>query len=275
MSVRHDTIARMTVLGLIFPPDRPPEQLKPVATAADAAGLEQLWLWEDCFQESGIATAAAVLAWTDRLTVGIGLLPVPLRNVALTAMEFATLERLFPGRLVPGIGHGVLDWMGQVGARAESPMTLLAEYTTALRDLLHGREVTVSGRYVHLDGVRLDWPPDPAPPLLVGAVRPKTARLAGELADGVILTGETQPEALPELLGHVRAARPDGPDPIVVAFVSVDSNLDAEQVAARANDYAAAGTTHVALLAVGDDEADLADYAGFVAREVRPLVECG
>lgn len=275
MSVRHDTIARMTVLGLIFPPDRPPEQLQPVAAAADAAGLEQLWLWEDCFQESGIATAAAVLAWTERLTVGIGLLPVPLRNVALTAMEFATLERLFPGRLLPGVGHGVLDWMGQVGARAESPMTLLAEYTTALRDLLHGREVTVSGRYVHLDGVRLDWPPDPAPPLLVGAVRPKTARLAGELADGVILTGETQPEALPELLGHVRTARPDGPDPIVVAFVSVDSNLDAEQVASRANDYAAAGTTHVALLAVGDDEADLADYAGFVAREVRPLVECG
>ena len=47
--------------------------------------------------------------------MGIGLLPVPLRNVALTAMELATLERLFPGRLAPGIGHGVLDWMGQVG----------------------------------------------------------------------------------------------------------------------------------------------------------------
>ena len=54
-----------------------------------------MWLWEDCFAESGIATAAAALAWTERLTVGIGLLPVPLRNVALSAMENATLERLF------------------------------------------------------------------------------------------------------------------------------------------------------------------------------------
>ena len=47
--------------------------------------------------------------------VGIGLLPVPLRNLALAAMEIATLARLFPDRFVPAIGHGVLDWMGQVG----------------------------------------------------------------------------------------------------------------------------------------------------------------
>ena len=57
--------------------------------------------------------------------VGIGVLPVPLRNVALTAMETATLHRLFPGRLTVGVGHGVQDWMGQVGARPESPVTLL------------------------------------------------------------------------------------------------------------------------------------------------------
>jgi alkanesulfonate monooxygenase SsuD/methylene tetrahydromethanopterin reductase-like flavin-dependent oxidoreductase (luciferase family) len=161
----------MTTLGAIFPPDLPPERLRAVALAADEAGLEQLWVWEDCFKESGVAAAAAVLAWTERLTVGIGLLPVPLRNVALTAMEVATLERLFPGRLVPGVGHGVLEWMAQVGARAESPMTLLREYTDALRRLLHGERVTTSGRYVQLDDVALDWPPSPPPPLLVGAVR--------------------------------------------------------------------------------------------------------
>ena len=56
-------------------------------------------MWEDCFSESGIATATAMLAATSRVTLGIGLLPVPLRNVALTAMELATVSRLFPGRL--------------------------------------------------------------------------------------------------------------------------------------------------------------------------------
>ena len=45
-------------------------------------------------------------------------------------MEIATIERLFPGRFVPAIGHGVQRWMGQVGARVESPLTLLPSTRT-------------------------------------------------------------------------------------------------------------------------------------------------
>jgi alkanesulfonate monooxygenase SsuD/methylene tetrahydromethanopterin reductase-like flavin-dependent oxidoreductase (luciferase family) len=161
----------VVTLAAIFPPSQPPERLGAVAAATESAGLEQLWVWEDCFAESGIATAAAFLAATRRVTIGIGLLPVPLRNVALTAMEIATLSRLFPGRLTAGVGHGVLDWMGQVGARAESPMTLLREYTAALYALLRGETVTTHGRYVRLDDVTLAWPPAVVPPLLVGGRR--------------------------------------------------------------------------------------------------------
>lgn len=264
----------MTTLGVIFSPDHPPEQLREVARSADEAGLEQLWLWEDCFFESGIAAAAAVLGWTERLAVGIGLLPVPLRNVALTAMEIATLERLFPGRLVAGIGHGVLDWMGQVGARVASPMTLLAEYATALRALLHGETVTVSGRYVHLDGVALDWPPTVAPPLLVGAVKPKTLEAATTHGDGVILTGETTPEALRAAGPHLDAGRRAGgraADEVVV-FMPVLDRPTAGSVAARVGEFAAAGATTVALLPVGDDPFPLPEFVRLVAGEVRAAV---
>jgi len=265
----------MTTLGVIFPPDLPPERLRGVARAADGAGVEQLWVWEDCFKESGIATAAAVLAWTERLAVGIGLMPVPLRNVALTAMEIATVERLFPGRLVPGVGHGVLDWMAQVGARTTSPMTLLREYTSALRALLHGETVTVSGRYVQLDHVALDWPPAAPPPLLVGAVRERTVRLAGELGDGVIFTGESTPADLRSGLDHLAAGRTtagrSGPSDVVV-FVPVQDGLTAEQTAEQVGAFAAAGATHVILLSVGE-EMPLERFAEFVGQKVRPLVD--
>ena len=264
----------MTTLGAIFPPDLPPERLRTVAVAADQAGLEQLWLWEDCFAESGIASAAAVLAWTERLTVGIGLLPVPLRNVALSAMELATLHRLFPGRLVPGIGHGVLDWMGQVGARAESPMTLLGEYTSALRQLLHGGTVSTAGRYVQLDRVALAWPPAAPPPLLVGAVKPRTIALAGELADGVILTGDTSPADLRAALPHLRGgaqASGRGDVPLVVVFIAVEAELPASAVADRVGEFADAGASHAILLAVGDGP-PLERFVEFVATEVRSLV---
>ncbi|MCR8671202.1 LLM class flavin-dependent oxidoreductase, partial [Agrococcus sp. HG114] len=179
----------MPQLSLIIPPDQAPERFVPVARAAESAGVEEVWLWEDCFAEPGPAPAAALLTATERLRVGIGLMPVPLRAAALTAMEIATLERMAPGRLLPGIGHGVLEWMGQAGVRAESPLTLLREHAEAIRLLLAGDEVSADGRYVQLDRVQLRWPPQSPPPLLVGAQRPKTLALAAELGDGVVLAG--------------------------------------------------------------------------------------
>ncbi len=116
----------MPTLAAIFPPTQAPERLAAVAAAAEESGLPELWVWEDCFSESGIATATAILAATSHVGVGIGLLPVPLRNVALTAMELATMSRLFPGRLTAGVGHGVSDWMSQVGAAA-----LVGDYALA------------------------------------------------------------------------------------------------------------------------------------------------
>jgi alkanesulfonate monooxygenase SsuD/methylene tetrahydromethanopterin reductase-like flavin-dependent oxidoreductase (luciferase family) len=259
----------VVTLAGIFPPSQPPERIGPVAAAADAAGLAQLWVWEDCFSESGIATAAAMLAMTSRLPVAIGLLPVPLRNVALTAMELATLARLFPGRLTAGIGHGVLDWMSQVGARAESPLTLLREYTAALSALLRGETVTVHGRYVQLEDVALDWPPAVAPPLLVGGVRPRTVALAGELADGVIISSGRSPAEIRATVGHFQAGR-GGPGDVVV-FTSASAASPAKDIAAMVSEYAAAGATHVAVNAAEED-ADLVGFVELLARDVAPLL---
>jgi alkanesulfonate monooxygenase SsuD/methylene tetrahydromethanopterin reductase-like flavin-dependent oxidoreductase (luciferase family) len=266
----------MSTVGVIFPPSRPPEELHDVALAAEASGVAELWLWEDCFAESGIASAAAVLAWTQQLRVGVGLLPVPLRNVALTAMELATLARLFPDRLRPGVGHGVLEWMGQVGARAQSPMALLQEYTTALRDLLHGETVSVSGQYVQLQDVTLAWPPNLVPPLLIGAVGPRTLELAGSLGDGVILTGDTTVDQLRAAMLHVRAGREASgrsDEAQIVVFHAVAGQPDASDVAATIEQYLAAGAGTVALLSVGDDAPPLTEFARFVGRDVQPLVQ--
>ncbi|MEV5530794.1 LLM class flavin-dependent oxidoreductase [Streptomyces prunicolor] len=186
----------MTGLGAVFRPQLPPERLRAVVQLADATGLEELWLWEDCFREGGISAAAAALAWSEQVRVGVGLLPVPLRNVAITAMEVATLDRLFPGRAILGVGHGVQDWMGQVGARVESPVTLLREHLDALRALLRGERLTTDGRYVKLDDVALDWPPTGPVEILAGATGPRTLRLAGAAADGTILTASTAPDGV-------------------------------------------------------------------------------
>jgi alkanesulfonate monooxygenase SsuD/methylene tetrahydromethanopterin reductase-like flavin-dependent oxidoreductase (luciferase family) len=200
----------MTDLGVIFRPQVNPPDLRAAVTTADAAGLDEFWLWEDCFDHGGVATLSAALAWSERIRVGIGLLPVPLRNPALTAMEVASLAQLFPGRAEIGLGHGVAEWMDQVGAKVGSPMTLLREYTDAVRRLVHNETVDVDGRYVQLRDVHLGWAPLRARPRLhVGAVGPKTVALAGEVADGLILTAGTTPDQLREKRAVYDAARGD------------------------------------------------------------------
>ncbi len=183
-------------IGVVFRPEFAPERLRGFVLAAEAAGMDDVWLWEDCFLQGGLASAAACLAWTKSLRVGLGLMPVPFRNPALAAMEIAVLARMFPGRFVPAAGHGVTQWMSQTGSGVASPMTLLREWVNATRALLHAETVTVNGTYVRLDGVSLDWPPAAVPLLLVGARGQKTLALAGEIADGVVLDAGLTPDGV-------------------------------------------------------------------------------
>lgn len=247
----------LPTMGVTFRPQLPPERLADVVAAADEAGVPELWLWEDCFLEGGIATAAAALARSTRIRVGLGLLPVPLRNPALAAMEIATLERLAPGRVIAGFGHGVLDWMGQVGARVASPLTLLREYVTAVRTLLAGGTVDARGRYVELRDVALDWPPAAPPQLVIGATGPKTLHLAGELGDGVVLTGGTDPDdvrAARLIIDEGYAASGREGRARVTVYVPVDTAEAglAARLRDRAAEFAAAGADAVSFEAPAD-----------------------
>jgi alkanesulfonate monooxygenase SsuD/methylene tetrahydromethanopterin reductase-like flavin-dependent oxidoreductase (luciferase family) len=284
----------MTILAATCWPQVPPERLREVARVAEESGLDELWLWEDCFWGGAMSTASALLAWTDRLPVGIGVLPVPLRNVALAAMEAAALQRLFPGRVTVGVGHGVQHWMGQVGARAGSPLTLLGEYLSALRGLLAGQRLTVDGRYVKLDDVALDWPPLAPAPVFAAAAGPRTLALSGQLADGTILDSSGTVDRVRDarrIIDEARAAAGrTGPHPIVLYLLTVTGPDaarrleamgragtaavagDAHAVAEAVRFWAAAGADKVVLHPAADDSDPLA-FIRFTAEQVRPLLE--
>lgn len=192
-------------LGVMFRCQYPPERLPAFARMAEAAGLDELWVVEDCFFNGGVSAAAVALAVTERITVGIGILPAVVRNAAYTAMELATLGRIFPGRLHAGLGHGVADWIRQVGAFPSSQLGALGETTTAVRDLLAGRTVDMRGAHVQLDEVALDHPPaqERAPLVSLGVTGPKSLALSGRVADGTILVETTSPAKVTESMGHI------------------------------------------------------------------------
>jgi len=176
-----------TAVGMCFDRTYPPLAIVEFAERLEAGGVDQLWVIEDCFYTAGISLAAAALARTQRLHVGIGILPAVARNPAITAMEVATLANLAPGRVIAGIGHGVQSWMEQMGARTPSPLTTLEETITVVRQLLRGECVTFTGRQVRLTDVQFDQPPTVVPPVVAGVRGPQSLALAGRVADGVVL----------------------------------------------------------------------------------------
>ncbi|AQT79957.1 hypothetical protein B1R94_12750 [Mycolicibacterium litorale] len=183
-------------IGARFEPGWPAEDLPEFARWIEELGYDELWFSEDLPWAGGMVMAATALACTQQLGVGVGLVPAATRNVSTLAMEVAALARLAPGRLSIAIGHGVSAWMEQIGARSATPHAVLEETTIALRRLLRGDTVSVQGRHVRLDNVRLGFPPAVVPPILIGTTGPKGLQLAGRYGDGVVLPEVCTPEAV-------------------------------------------------------------------------------
>ncbi len=196
---------RMPALGVIFHPRLPPETLMDYARRAEAAGFGELWLWDDCFLPGAFTSAGMALAATEQLKVGIGLLPATAYNPLFAAMEITTLACAFPGRFLPGFGHGVDVWMKQIGAAPRSTMKTLERTALTVRALLRGDRVTVHEHGVHLDNVQMELYPAQQPPLYIGAMREKTFRLAGRIADGTILTEMSSPAYVRSAKEHIEA----------------------------------------------------------------------
>jgi 5,10-methylenetetrahydromethanopterin reductase len=174
-------------IGVMYRCDNPPENLPAYARLVERLGYDELWVVEDCFFAGAVSAAAAAAAATERLRVGIGILPAGFRNPALAAMELSSLGRMFPGRILAGFGHGVAEWVEQVGAGHPSPLAVLGETVEAVRELLAGYKINISGRHVRLTDVALEFPPTAPLPIATGVRGERSLRLSGRVADGTIL----------------------------------------------------------------------------------------
>ncbi|MEV7289373.1 LLM class flavin-dependent oxidoreductase [Streptomyces sp. NPDC093252] len=201
---------RNDVIGVSVPRDLPAGEVVAFARRAEDLGFGELWVVEDLGYRGGLVQAATVLAVTTRIRVGVGLLPAAARNAAFAAMEIAALAQLHPGRLDITVGHGMPHWMRSVGAWPASPLTLLGEYITVLKGLLAGEEVRHTGRYVTVDGVRLDASalPGTVPEVLAGVRGPKSLAVSGAVADGTLLAEPVTPAYARWALARISADRP-------------------------------------------------------------------
>lgn len=233
----------------------PTERVVALSPQIEECDLDELWICEDLGRNGGIAQAAMALSVTEKIRVGLGIAPAAVHNPAYLALEFASLCRVHPGRFIPGLGHGMPEWLRQVGAHPGKLIPCLEETTVVVGRLLAGEKVTFEGSHVHIEDVVFDYPiPDP-PPILLGVRGPKGIEMASRVAGGVILaegSGAGYVERVRKQLGDSQSRitvftwfsiGDDGPAAIERLRPTVAAALEQDFMQAQLGEFAADGPT--------------------------------
>lgn len=189
--------------------------LRDYARVAEEAGFDSLWVTERYFHEETFSLLGFLAAATRRIRLGLGVTNPYTRHPALLAMCAATLDRISGGRFLLGLGRSDKSVIqGRMGMPYERPLRTLDETVARLRQLLAGERVTGGG----LEGVRLAVEPaQPRLPIYLAAIGPRALRLAGAVADGVLLNAYVPVDYVRYAVREVAAAaREAGRDPAAI-----------------------------------------------------------
>jgi 5,10-methylenetetrahydromethanopterin reductase len=135
----------------------------------------------EVFSRLGAATQV-----TTRLGLGTSIVDPYTRHAALLAQASATLAELAPGRFRLIIGAGS-HFDGLPGYRSINPVAGLREAAELIKRMWRGETVTIDGEVVKFHDGALDWKPTAVPALYVASRGPRILKLAGEVADGVLI----------------------------------------------------------------------------------------
>jgi 5,10-methylenetetrahydromethanopterin reductase len=171
------------------------------AERAETAGVSSFWTPEHLgFRESLIEATALVMKTKRAKIVPVALSPYT-RQPIIAAMAGSTLEEIGPGRIAFTIGVGNPLFLKENGVALRSPLKAISEYIDCLRNLWAGEPVTFEGSFCRLSGARLGFTPPEPLKLYLAATRDRMLSLAGEKADGVVLSAGLTPSYISHSIG--------------------------------------------------------------------------
>jgi probable F420-dependent oxidoreductase len=273
-----------------------PGLFREIAVRAEELGYDSIWAGDHISYRNPILDIVVALstfaAVTQRITLGAGIVLLPLRHPSVVAKEFASLDYLSSGRVILGVGvggEGEKDF-GAVGVPRNERGARTDEAMQALRALFGELPASFAGRFYSFEGITIA--PKPAqpggPPLWVGGRSQAAIRRAATLGDGWIpiwISPEKLARGLEQLPAHVT------PAVTVPAHVGQKQKLyehlqqryagnfgehivdrycvagTPEECAARIREYVNAGARHIVFNILELDDAErLAEVAYAAAR---------
>ena len=270
--------------------DLTPAQYVELAKAAERSGFDQIWVSNDLFLRSAPVVVGTMLAATQRLEVGIGILNPYTLHAAEIAMLASTLDETFGNRFNLGLAAGATDFLGWVGIEQQAPLATMREAVATIRALQRGDKAPSGERLRATDQAYLRFAAPRLTPIYVGAMGPKMLELAGEIGDGalpLLFPPEHYYEVRERMApGEARRVPDLGPVDVAACFwISVDADGDAaRRVLAEKIAYYGHALSPLILKRLGlertdfdeirhlaHDEDDLSSAAGLVTEEMMAI----
>jgi 5,10-methylenetetrahydromethanopterin reductase len=180
-------------------------ELPAQARAAEDGGAATLWIACHLFLRDPISSAAIALGATTRLKVALmAMSPFSVHPVFI-AMAAATLNEMFPGRVILCLGAGAPADLKAAGIASPKPVATLREAMALCRALLAGAPVPAAGALFPVEGRAL-VNGGQAVPIVLAASGARMLELAGAAADGVLISAATSPPFVRACLGRVETS---------------------------------------------------------------------
>jgi alkanesulfonate monooxygenase SsuD/methylene tetrahydromethanopterin reductase-like flavin-dependent oxidoreductase (luciferase family) len=215
----------------------PVPEIVDLSPLMEQAGFGAFWKGESNHTDP-LVFCCAIAARTRKLKVGTGIYHIYGRSAVTMGIQAATLQDMSGGRFLLGLGVANKTIAGWHGGTFDRPLRRIREYMEIVRKTAAGEKVEYKGE-IYNTGQRfqLSWRPEhPTFPIYIAGLGPKMTRLAGEIADGVVINMAT-PAKVREIAGRVReGAAAAGRDPGKLEIIAkVWVSLNPRREAARSN----------------------------------------
>ena len=197
----------------------PMNAIPDLACLAEKHGFDCAWGGEANNKDPTVMLSA-VAAVTTRLKVGSAVYHILGRTPATLALQAAGLDELSSGRFLLGIGSSnptIAKWHGQI---LDQPLARVREYIEIVRAALRGEKLNFTGKFFHAENFKMAFKPSGRTiPIYLAAFGPKMTRLAGRIADGVLIN-MANPSEIRRITEDVNeGAREAGRDPAQLEII--------------------------------------------------------
>ena len=162
------------------------------AQAAESGGATTLWIACHLFLRDPVTTAALALAATRKIKIALMALSPYSTHPVYIAMAAASLDEMYPGRVILCVGSGAPADLKAAGIDSPKPLVAIGEAVKICRQLFAGEMADFHGQMFAVEGRRL-VNGGRTIPIVLAASRPNMLRLAGRQADGVLISAATSP----------------------------------------------------------------------------------